>query len=120
MQSNGGTLTIDAASEAPIHIVESGPAGGVVGACASAVQLGLDGVITFDMGGTTAKASLIESGQFAYASELELRPGITVPSRLFGGGGYVVRTPAIDIAEVGAGGGSVARVDEAGAFQVGT
>lgn len=119
LQSNGGTMTLHAASEAPIHIVESGPAGGVIAAATWSKRLGLTQCITLDMGGTTAKTALIRDGSPSFVHELELRPGITVPSRLFGGGGYVVRSPAIDIAEVGAGGGSIAYVDSGGALQVG-
>src|SRR4029077_6820777 len=63
MQSNGGLMTADAASRMPMHIIESGPAAGVVGSQAVARRVGLDKVITFDMGGTTAKASIVEDGE---------------------------------------------------------
>ena len=76
-------------------------------------------VIVFDMGGTTAKASIIEGGQPAIVSEYEFRDGITSPSRFIKGGGYMLKVPAVDIAEVGAGGGSIAAIDAGGLLNVG-
>ena len=118
MQSNGGAMGARAAAEKPIHLIESGPAAGVVGAAELARRLGLDDVLTFDMGGTTAKASIIESGRFDRVGELDVGAGINA-ARLLTGGGYLVRVPAIDIAEVGAGGGSLVSLDPGGALRIG-
>src|SRR5256884_1310610 len=119
MQSNGGLTTDAAAVERPMNIIESGPAGGVVGAQALAFAAGLDKIITFDMGGTTAKASMVEDGQVMRAQEYAVGAGIVVGSRLLTGAGYTLKVPAIDLAEVGAGGGSHVWIDAGGALQVG-
>jgi N-methylhydantoinase A len=119
MQSNGGLTTDMAAIERPIHIIESGPAGGVVGAQALARAKNLPGIITFDMGGTTAKASIVEAGEVTRAQEYAVGAGIMIGSRLLTGAGYTLKVPAIDLAEVGAGGGSHVWLDPAGALQVG-
>jgi N-methylhydantoinase A len=119
MQSNGGLTTDAAAAERPINIIESGPAGGVIGAQALARTAGLDRIITFDMGGTTAKASMIEDGKVMRAQEYAVGAGIMVGSRLLTGAGYALKVAAIDLAEVGAGGGSHVWVDPGGALQVG-
>ena len=119
MQSNGGLTTADAAARLPANIVESGPAGGVVGAQAVARKIGAANVITFDMGGTTAKASLIEDGEVTRALEFQVGAGILVGSRLMTGAGYIVKVPAIDLAEVGAGGGSIVWIDAGGSMQIG-
>ena len=119
MQSSGGLMTARAAMKHPVHALESGPAAGVVGAEALARRLGFANVITFDMGGTTAKAAIIEDGACYRTAEYEVGAPISLSSRLFKGGGYVVRIPAIDIAEVGAGGGSIVSLDRAGTLQVG-
>jgi N-methylhydantoinase A len=119
MQSNGGLMTDAAAGARPMHVVESGPAAGVIGAQAVARRLGLDRLITFDMGGTTAKASLIEDGEVSRAAEYQVGGGIVQGSRLLTGAGYLLRVPAIDLAEVGAGGGSIVWIDAGGALQVG-
>jgi N-methylhydantoinase A len=119
MQSNGGLTTARSASEMPMHIIESGPAAGVVGVQALAQQIGLDRAISFDMGGTTAKASLIESGRLSRAAEYSVGGGIMIGSRLLTGAGYTLKVPAIDLAEVGAGGGSIIWRDAGGALQIG-
>jgi N-methylhydantoinase A len=119
MQSNGGLMSAEAATRTPIHIIESGPAAGVVGAQVIARQMCLPKVITCDMGGTTAKASIIEGGEITRNSEIEVGGGIVVNSRLLTGAGYLLRTPAIDLAEVGAGGGSIVWIDAGGSLQVG-
>jgi N-methylhydantoinase A len=119
MQSNGGLTTAAAAVERPMNIIESGPAGGVVGAQALARSMQLDKVITFDMGGTTAKTSMIENGEVLRAQEYAVGAGIMVGSRLLTGAGYTLKVPAIDLAEVGAGGGSHVWVDAAGSLQIG-
>ncbi|MBI4012575.1 MAG: hydantoinase/oxoprolinase family protein [Candidatus Rokubacteria bacterium] len=119
MQSNGGLMSAEAAARQPMHIIESGPAAGVVGAHALCRRLGLDRVITFDMGGTTAKASSIEDGAITRTAEIQVGGGIMLGSRLLTGAGYLLRVPAIDLAEVGAGGGSVVWIDPGGALRVG-
>src|SRR6185437_15446960 len=100
----------DHAAERPMYIIESGPAAGVVGAAELARRLGNASLLSFDMGGTTAKAALVESGRFLRVNSLEVGGGINIAGRLLSGGGYHVGAPAIDIAEVGAGGGSIARI----------
>ena len=119
MQSSGGILDADAVAENPARIVECGPAAGVVGAQHFAARSGYDNVITLDMGGTTAKASLIEGGQVLFAEEYEVGGGMSSRSALMGGGGYALKLPVIDISEVGAGGGSIAWLDKAGSLKVG-
>lgn len=119
MQSNGGLMASEAATAKPMHIIESGPAGGVIGAQALARAKNLPDIITFDMGGTTAKAATVEGGHVARAAEYSVGAGIMVGSRLLTGAGYLLKVPAIDLAEVGAGGGSLVRVDAAGGVQVG-
>jgi N-methylhydantoinase A len=119
MQSNGGLMSSAAAIERPMHIIESGPAGGVVGAQALARAMTLDNIITFDMGGTTAKASIVEAGQLMRAHEYAVGAGIVIGSRLLTGAGYTLKVPAIDLAEVGAGGGSHVWIDAGGSLQVG-
>ncbi len=119
MQSNGGLTTAAAASAMPMNIIESGPAAGVIGVQALARQIGIAKAISFDMGGTTAKASLIENGEVTRASEYSVGGGIMVGSRLLSGAGYILKVPAIDLAEVGAGGGSLLWIDAGGAMQAG-
>ena len=119
MQSNGGLTPAAEAAVKPVNIVESGPAAGVVGARAIARQTRIDNVISFDMGGTTAKASLIEGAQYTRTREYSVGGGIMTGSRLLTGGGYLLNVPAIDLAEVGAGGGSIVHVDTGGSMQVG-
>lgn len=119
MQSNGGIMSARAAQERPIHIVESGPAAGVIASTFLARKLGLADVLTFDMGGTTAKASIIEGGALSQTPEYEVGGGISLTSRLIKGGGFALRVPVIDIAEVGAGGGSIVSIDRGGSLQIG-
>jgi len=119
MASNGGMMGIAAASGKPVFAVGSGPAGGVTGSAHLGRVTGDSDLIVFDMGGTTAKASIIEAGQPSLTNEYEFRDGISSPSRFVKGGGYVLKVPAIDIAEVGAGGGSVATIDAGGLLHVG-
>src|SRR5215216_3416456 len=119
MQSNGGLMTDAAAAARPMNIIESGPAGGVIGAQAVAREKQLKKIITFDMGGTTAKASMVEDGEVTRAQEYAVGAGIMIGSRLLTGAGYTLKVPAIDLAEVGAGGGSHVWIDAGGALQVG-
>jgi N-methylhydantoinase A len=119
MQSNGGMLPASEVMSMPVFSIESGPAAGVVAALALATQLGIRDAITFDMGGTTAKASLIEDGQVSRSSEYEVGGEISINSRLIKGAGYLIGVPAIDLAEVGTGGGGVISVDSQGVPRVG-
>src|SRR5262245_47939740 len=119
MQSSGGVMTADAAARRPVFALESGPAAGVVAALSLARSLGIDNAIAFDMGGTTAKASLIENGRVSRSREYEVGASLSAGSRLLRGSGELIRIPTIDIAEVGAGGGSVAWLDAGGALHAG-
>ena len=105
MGSNGGSLPIDRAAREPVHMVLSGPAGGVVGALAWGRRAGHESILTFDMGGTSTDVSLCP-GAPLYTRELEI-------------GGQPIAIPVIDIHTVGAGGGSLARIDPGGALRVG-
>ncbi len=117
--SSGGMMRVETASEVPVFAVGSGPAGGVMGAARLGAANGHENAIAFDMGGTTAKASIVENAAPMLTSEYEFRDGISTPSRFIKGGGYMLKVPAIDIAEVGAGGGSIAWIDDGGLLQVG-
>ncbi|MCZ4551476.1 hydantoinase/oxoprolinase family protein [Gordonia rubripertincta] len=119
MQSSGGLLDAPSVVERPVQIIESGPAAGVIAVQKLAQLLDLDNVVAFDMGGTTAKASLIENGQPFLANDYEVGGGMNITRSMGKGAGYTVRVPSIDIAEVGAGGGSIIGVDAAGALHVG-
>ncbi len=119
MQSSGGIAKADTARQFPAYCVESGPAAGAIGAAALGEMLGEANIIAFDMGGTTAKACLIENSEPRLTDEMEVGAGINAGQRLLGGGGYLVRSPTIDLAEIGAGGGSLAWIDQGGALRVG-
>jgi N-methylhydantoinase A len=119
MQSNGGMMPSTTAGKRPILIVESGPAAGVTGCYHLAKKLGLRDVITFDMGGTTAKAGVIEDGEIMRCPEYEVGGEISIGHRLMKGSGYLLRVPSVDLAEVGAGGGSIAWLDGADVLKVG-
>jgi N-methylhydantoinase A len=119
MQSSGGVMTSEDATRRPVLALESGPAAGVVAALGMARRLGFDNAVAFDMGGTTAKASLIEAGAVSRSREYEVGGSLSNSSRLMRGAGELLRIPTIDIAEVGAGGGSIAWLDPAGGLQVG-
>ncbi|RIK46048.1 MAG: hypothetical protein DCC58_04510 [Chloroflexi bacterium] len=119
MQSNGAVMPAGAARQRPCYLIESGPAAGVIAAQAVARAIDCHNLVTLDMGGTTAKAALIEDGEMTFVDEYEIGAGLTIGSRLMKGDGYLLRIPAIDLAEVGAGGGSLAYVDAGGALQVG-
>ncbi|MEM7253542.1 MAG: hydantoinase/oxoprolinase family protein [Pseudomonadota bacterium] len=119
MQSNGGVMRAGDARQRPVQMIESGPAAGVLAAAALAREIDLSQAVAFDMGGTTAKACLIENGQPVETAEGEVGAGINLASRLSSGAGYAVRVPAYDIAEVGAGGGSIAWIDDGRALRVG-
>jgi len=119
MQSNGGVMTAEHGRRRPVHVIESGPAAGVIATAALARRIGEGNVISIDMGGTTAKASVIEAYEIKRTGEFEIGGSMSQGSRLYKGSGYLLRVPAIDIAEVGAGGGSIVSVDAAGALHVG-
>lgn len=110
MGSNGGVLSSARAIQQPVALVESGPIGGCIGAAAYADALGLDRVIAFDMGGTTAKCALVQDGNF------DVQPVYYVNGYDHG---FPLKTPVLDIVEVGAGGGSIASVNSAGRLMVG-
>ena len=119
MQSSGGLVSDDGAVARPVRIIESGPAAGVIAAAAAGRAAGFENLIAFDMGGTTAKASIIERGEIHLSPEYEVGSEVSRSSRLIKGGGHLIRIPAIDIAEVGAGGGSIAWIDPGGVMRVG-
>jgi N-methylhydantoinase A len=112
MQSNGGSATFALAKRTPINLVESGPVAGVIGAARIGELIGEPNVISFDVGGTTAKTSLIEGGKPKITTEYRIEH-----TREFAG--YPILVPTIDIVEIGSGGGSIAYVDDAGALRVG-
>ena len=119
MQSSGGVYTFAAARQKPVYMVESGPAAGVIAAAHLGQARGYDQVISFDMGGTTAKAGLIQGGVPSVTKDYEV--GTTAQSGVGAtrGAGYPIRTPVIDLVEIGAGGGSIAWVDPGGILRVG-
>ena len=119
MQSNGGVMGTDAILKKPASIVESGPAAGVIGAATSAALGGYLNIITLDMGGTTAKASMVENGAVAKTAEYEVGSGINLSSQLTKGRGHALKLPVIDVSEIGAGGGSIIQVGRNGRLQVG-
>jgi N-methylhydantoinase A len=110
MQSNGGVMAPSAAVRRPVMMMESGPVGGIIASAEIGKTLGYKNVISFDMGGTTAKASLVQAGE------------PTMAEGYYVGGyasGHPVMMPVVDVVEVGAGGGSIAWIDEVGALKVG-
>ena len=115
MTSGGGLTSVETARAFPIRLVESGPAGGAILASGIAKGLGLDRVVSLDVGGTTAKICLVDDGepQHSRAFEVDRR------YRFRKGSGLPVRIPVIEMVEIGAGGGSIARVDRLGRIQVG-
>lgn len=119
MQSSGGTVGSASVLEKPAQIIECGPAAGVVGAAYLCEKLGISSAITFDMGGTTAKGSLIEANQMIYAENYEVGASMSTAGTIAGGAGYALSLPVIDISEVGAGGGSIVSIDRAGAIKIG-
>ena len=118
MQSNGGVIAAREASLFPSRIVESGPAAGVIAAAYFGTLVGRNNIMAFDMGGTTAKAGLIENGEVRLSSGQEIGTGVNM-SRLLQGGGYFVGAATVDLAEVGAGGGSIVRLDAGNVLKVG-
>ncbi len=112
MQSNGGTTTFDQAKQAPVNMVESGPVAGVYGAAILGQIIGEDNLIAFDVGGTTAKCSLVDNGEVKVTTEYRIE-------RTDSYAGYPIMSPVVDIVEIGNGGGSIAWIDEAGSLRVG-
>jgi len=115
MLSSGGITTTQTAMQFPIRMVESGPAAGVLAAAYFCRSMGLDSVISFDMGGTTAKIGLVQNNQPTKASMIE----VGRVRRFKKGSGIPVKVPVIELIEVGAGGGSIAHVDTLGLLKVG-
>ena len=116
MQSSGGVMSAAAVARKPIYSVESGPAAGVIAAAHLGQLCNQPNIISFDMGGTTAKAGLIRHGKPSITHDFRVGGHLSGGTR---GGGHPIKIPVIDLAEVGAGGGSIAWVDAGGALQVG-
>lgn len=112
MQSNGGSTTFEEAKKVPINMVESGPVAGIYGAAVLGDLIGEENMIAFDIGGTTAKCSLIEKGEVKVSTNYYIE-------RNNRNAGYPIKAPVVDIVEIGNGGGSIAWLDEAGALKVG-
>ncbi|PMG28848.1 5-oxoprolinase [Shewanella sp. 10N.286.52.C2] len=112
MQSNGGIATLQSARDNPITLVESGPVGGILGAAAYGEVIGDGNIMALDIGGTTAKCSLIHDGQTRITTEYVLEKTAKKA-------GYPIKTPVIDIVEIGNGGGSIAWIDAANSLHVG-
>jgi N-methylhydantoinase A len=119
MQSSGGVYTFAEAQRKPVFMVESGPAAGVIAAAYTGELLGYAEIISFDMGGTTAKAGLIQDGAPKVTKEYEVGAAARAGVGAQRGKGYPIRTPVIDLVEIGAGGGSMAWVDAGGILRVG-
>ena len=119
MGSSGGVFDVAEGLKMPAMAIESGPAAGVIAAQLIGRQLNKPNLISFDMGGTTAKASLIKDGQVETTSEYEVGGGDGNVNRWMNGAGHPIRVPVIDLAEVSAGGGSIAWIDPVGALRVG-
>lgn len=115
LHSGGGLISVETAAEQPVRLLESGPAGGAIFAADFARMHGLDKVLSFDMGGTTAKICLIEGGEPKTANTFE----VARTYRFKKGSGMVVSTPVVEMVEIGAGGGSIASIDAMGRIQVG-
>jgi N-methylhydantoinase A len=115
MLSNGGVIGIDVAKRFPVRMVESGPAAGALAAAYYAEVLGLDRLLSFDMGGTTAKACIIEDRQPLVVGNFE----VDRIYRFKAGSGLPILIPAVDMIEIGAGGGSVASMSDLGLLKVG-
>lgn len=115
MQSSGGINSSATAREFPVRIIESGPAAGALGAAHYARLAGLAHVLSFDMGGTTAKMCLVQDGRISRTTDFE----VAHVHRFKRGSGIPVRVPVLDLMEIGAGGGSLAQISEVGTLQVG-
>ena len=119
VQSNGGLTTAAQARRYPVRLVESGPAAGVLACAVLCREVKLDRAVSFDMGGTTVKACLIEDGVPVEKTEMEVGGDANASARYSRGAGYAISAPSLDIVEAGAGGGSIAWIDASGALRVG-
>ncbi len=117
--SNGGLSSANVAQQKPVFFISSGRSSGAVGAERLGAATNELNLVAFDMGGTTASAALIHRGVLARTHEYEFRAGMSVPSRFIKAGGYMMRVPTVDVAEVGNGAGSIAAIDPAGLLTVG-
>ncbi len=119
MQSSGGVFSSEAAARRPVFMVESGPAAGVIASAHLGAGLGHPDILSFDMGGTTAKVGLIQDGRPSVTKDYQVggHAGAGVGGQSLSG--YPVRTPVVDLVEIGAGGGSIAWVDSGGLLRVG-
>ena len=115
VKSNGGLTSATNAARYPAQLIESGPAAGIIAAAALGAQQGCADLIAFDMGGTTAKVGVVRGGQPRLSNEFDADRFVDGIDR----GGYPIKSPAVDVIEIGAGGGSIARVDAAGVIKVG-
>ena len=115
MLSSGGLTTGEVASRLPVKILESGPAAGVEAARALGSAIGIESLVSFDMGGTTAKVGLVEDGTVTLSNQLE----VARLHRFKKGSGLIVKSPTVELIEIGAGGGSIAWVDQYGLLKVG-
>ncbi len=115
VHSGGGLMSVESAAEFPVRLVESGPAGGAIFAADIAARYGRDRVLSFDMGGTTAKISLIDDYRPATAKSFE----VDRTARFKKGSGMPISIPVIDMIEIGAGGGSIASVDSLDQIRIG-
>ncbi|GEN30067.1 N-methylhydantoinase A [Cerasibacillus quisquiliarum] len=112
MQSNGGTTTFEEVKKVPINMVESGPVAGIYGAAYLGNLIGEKNIIAFDIGGTTAKCSLVEDGEVKISTDYYIEKDDR-------NAGYPIKVPVVDIVEIGNGGGSIAWLDSAGSLKVG-
>jgi N-methylhydantoinase A len=119
MSSAGGIIAAEVAKRQPLHLIESGPAAGVIGATFIAALSGDDNLLALDIGGTTAKAALVSRGQPKIADQFEVGSSAVATVTAQRGQGYPVLTPVISLVEIGAGGGSIANIDPGGALTVG-
>ncbi|HUG64616.1 MAG TPA: hydantoinase/oxoprolinase family protein [Gaiellaceae bacterium] len=119
MQSAGGVYTAEAAKRRPVYMVESGPAAGVIAAAELGRALGRLDVISFDMGGTTAKVGLVQDGTPTVTKDYQVGSAAHAGVGGFQFSGYPVRTPVVDLVEIGAGGGSIAWIDSGSKLRVG-
>lgn len=117
--SNGGLSSAQTAQTRPVFFISSGRASGAVGGARLGATTGEGNLVVFDMGGTTASAALIHRGILSRTHEYEFRAGMSVPSRFIKAGGYMMRVPTVDVAEVGNGAGSIAAIDPGGLLTVG-
>ena len=119
MQSSGGVFSSEAAARRPVFMVESGPAAGVIAAAHLGSTIDRGDILSFDMGGTTAKVGLIRDGQPSVTKDYQVGGHASAGIGGMSLAGYPVRTPVVDLVEIGAGGGSIAWVDSGGLLRVG-